>query len=91
MFRKRTPVRLERSSRISDENIALLEAATAGQEAGDQYTELDDDVTDDTSELPVAGAATLPTEMDRIIEQAMQQSDSPATRDPAKRERDPEY
>jgi monovalent cation:H+ antiporter-2, CPA2 family len=91
MFRKRTPVRLERSSRISDENIALLEAATAGQEAGDQYADVDDDVTDDTSELPIAPTKAPTTEMDRLIEQAMQQSDSPATRDPAKRERDPEY
>ena len=55
--------------RITEENIALVEAATAGLEPGTLEPETDDAV-------------------DRVVEQAMQQSDEDS---PNSRRRDPEY
>ena len=55
--------------RITEENIALVEAATAGLEPGTMEPEADDAI-------------------DRVVEQAMQQSDEDS---PNSRRRDPEY
>ncbi len=68
-----------RADAISRENIALVEAATAGLEAEPfGETEIDDIVPEESVE--VASAA------DRLIEQAMAQSD-----EQLQRKRDPEY
>jgi monovalent cation:H+ antiporter-2, CPA2 family len=67
LFRKKTVVRPARD-RMSDENIALVEAATASLESQEAEPE-----------TQVA--------IDRVVEQAMQQSDD----FPVERQRDPEY
>ena len=67
VFRTKKKVRPERD-RMSDENIALVEAATASLEP-----------TEPEAETEIA--------VDRVVEQAMQQSDE----FPAPRTRDPEY
>jgi monovalent cation:H+ antiporter-2, CPA2 family len=81
VFRRRSRVRSESAKRISDENIALVEAATAGQESGDAVDDIEAEFDDD-----LIDASPQAAPLDRLIEQAMQQSD-----DHARRERDPEY
>ncbi|MES2169115.1 MAG: cation:proton antiporter [Actinomycetota bacterium] len=80
LFRKRRKTKPDaQRDAMSEENIALVEAATSGQESvpyGD--TEVDTIEPEDTPE--VAEAA------DRLIEQAMSQSD-----EQTERKRDPEY
>lgn len=73
----------KRSHLESDENIALVEAALSGSipEA------TDDDLFESPGARPARADDDDPTDtIDRIVEQAMQQSDEPATRP-----RDPEY
>ena len=72
LFRKKNARRAQASpsrDRITEENIALVEAATAGLEAVSQEEETD-------------------IAVDRLVEQAMQQSDDDS---PSGRQRDPEY
>lgn len=67
--RRRPPPTTEARNRITEENIALVEAATASLEAGEKEEETD-------------------IAVDRLVEQAMQQSDDDT---PTTRQRDPEY
>jgi len=72
MFGKKKKKRVDQATardRITEENIALVEAATAGLEPGTMEPETDDAI-------------------DRVVEQAMQQSDEDS---PNSRRRDPEY
>jgi monovalent cation:H+ antiporter-2, CPA2 family len=81
LFRTRSRVRSAEASRISDENIALVEAATLGLESGDPVADIEAELDDE-----VARESPPVSEIDRVIEQAMLQSD-----DHPRRERDPEY
>ena len=67
--RKKREQQATARDRITEENIALVEAATAGLEPGTMEPEADDAI-------------------DRVVEQAMQQSDEDS---PNSRRRDPEY
>ncbi len=95
LFRRGRRTRTAVSNRISAENIALVEATSAGLQTGDADQELEQEL--DREALEAAretvshdqNTAKLSPEDDsmlRIIDQAMQQSDEPAPR-----ERDPEY
>jgi CPA2 family monovalent cation:H+ antiporter-2 len=68
VFRKKQPAPAKPRDQMSEENIALVEAATANLEPSEPEPE------------------TL-TAVDRVVEQAMQQSDD----FPTQRQRDPEY
>lgn len=75
-----------------DEEIALVAAATAGQDSSLPRADDESEPTIDTT--PRADA--LPQEpsegdVDALIEQAMRQSDDLGSRDNATRERDSEY
>jgi len=79
IFRKKVTTAPASRARMSDENIALVEAATAGLEPkalpADELDEFESDI-----------AAITQPELDTVIDQAMQQSD-----EVIERKRDPEY
>ena len=70
--KKRSPDKVAERDRITDENIALVEAATASLEAS---------APEEETEIAV----------DRLVEQAMQQSDEDSPQGSSGRQRDPEY
>jgi CPA2 family monovalent cation:H+ antiporter-2 len=79
LFRKKRKKTVEKPDPMSEENFALVEAATSGQDSvpfGE--TEIDTIEPDETPEVEEAA--------DRLIEQAMLQSD-----EQTERKRDPEY
>ncbi|CAN5132038.1 cation:proton antiporter [soil metagenome] len=81
LFGRRKPAsRDPQRSAMSEENIALVAAATAGMEAGDE-PDLDQVLEPESAVLELIDEV----EVDPIVEQAMQQSDE------AERKRDPEY
>ncbi len=90
--RKKKPAEDPQRDAISDENIALVEAVTSGQ-VFEEPDETDADDVDEPEEQPAtpdapaaAVASEEPSDEDRLIEQAMSQSD-----EPTERTRDPEY
>jgi len=79
LFRKKRVVAPPRRDAMNDEAIALVEAATAGQES-------DPNGDTDVDEVDVEKSDDLADATDRLIEQAMSQSD-----EQTERKRDPEY
>ncbi|MET0807066.1 MAG: cation:proton antiporter [Lacisediminihabitans sp.] len=79
LFRKKRVTAPPRRDAMNDEAIALVEAATAGQES-------DPNGDTDVDEVDVEKSDDLADATDRLIEQAMSQSD-----EQTERKRDPEY
>jgi len=82
IFKKKPVAASAARARMSDENIALVEAATAGLDA----TPLPQNDLDEFEADIAAEVAERPADIDAVIEQAMQQSD-----EIVERKRDPEY